>query len=215
MSAELDGWHWVEWRNTLEPELFKDGRIRDLDGDWLMPAPTRKIGPRIPTPEELKATELKLAKLRNLADDLEKTLAETREERDRLRAEVERLRHVPPTCKESLPVQPGGRVITTQPAEIGGKPEELVRCYRSKSGSGVWVYGVQHNTYFCSHGGWTTAQSESTTIKHNARCTISEAHALLAGLPKSLAKFDRITGRDEDREHLLRLLAIPCKEMRV
>ena len=350
MSAELNGWYWVEWRGTVEPELFREGRIRDLDGDWIRPSPTRKIGPRIPEPKELKATELELAKLRNRVDDLDKTLDETREERDRLRAEVERLRlkewrffdagdgdfwavtaksygvmfgldsqawypssatleaclrdqdpeltaheayarladwpegqrkfreltgYEPPTCKESLPVQKverlrcylgrGGKlrcydgyeeclfidnnedVHLAQPEQLtiddGHKritiaeaigivrdrpkqfaklremagietPKDSVRCYRSKSG-GVWVYGVQHNIYFHQHGGWITAQSESTTIKHNARCTISEARAMLADLPKSLAEFDRITGRDEDRERLARLLAIPCKEMRV
>ena len=96
MSAEpmtnLNGWHWVEWRNTLEPELFRDGQIRDLDGDWIRPSPTRKIGPRIPEPKELKATELELAKLRNRVDDLDKTLDETREERDRLRAALSEAR---------------------------------------------------------------------------------------------------------------------------
>ena len=341
--TNLNGWYWVEWRGTLEPELFRDGRIYDHDGDWIIPAPTRKIGPRIPEPEELKATELELAKLRNRVDDLDKTLAETqderdrlrtairetdheicqtigralgypwfgddpanfpgatdtdgvcvgdhvaesiakeaanevvrlREERDRLRAEVERLRlkedggwrfflgghgfravrhdkpgwyfdtdkkcaheinaktsdclinnqreltaaeayarladwpewqakfreltgYEPPTCKESLPVQ----------------PEERVRCYRSKSG-GVWVYGVQHDTYFSSYGGWDPAQSESITREYDIPCTIAQARALLADRPNSLAEFDRIVGWDEDRERLARLMAIPCKEMRV
>ena len=389
--TNLNGWYWVEWRGTLEPELFRDGRIQDHDGDWIMPAPTRKIGPRIPEPEELKATELELAKLRNRVDDLYRTLSETqderdrlqaenakyldmiqkmywtaglisdgdeleavkrlREERNRLRAEVERLRpkadggwrffdahdgdfwavtknghgvmfgldshwyhssatleacllrgdteltahdayarlapegqakfreitgYEPPTCKESLPVQPEERVrcylgrdgklrcykdreeclfidnnedvhlaqpeqltiddghkrITVAEAigivrdrpkqiaklqEMAGietPKEERVRCYRSNSG-GVWVYGVQHNTYFTSYGDWHPAQSESTTLKNGTRCTISEARALLADKPTSLAEFDRITGRDEDREHLARLMAIPCKEMRV
>ena len=104
----------------------------------------------------------------------------------------------PPTCKECLPVQ----------------PKESVRCYRSNSG-GVWVYGVQHNKYFPPYGDWNTAQPEQTTIKNGTHCTIAEARALLAGRPKSLAEFDRIAGRDEDREHLARLLAIPCKEMRI
>ena len=87
MSVELNGWYWVEWRNTLEPELFRDGRIQDHDGDWIMPSPTRKIGPRLPGPEEMKATELELAKLRNRVDDLHATFIETQEERDRLRAD--------------------------------------------------------------------------------------------------------------------------------
>jgi len=360
MSDKLDGWFWVEWRGTLEPELFRDGRIRDLDGDWLMPAPTRKIGPRIPEPEELKATELELAKLRILVDNLDKTLAETREERDRLRAEVERMRpkeksgwrffncfnpksnfwavrevgdgvwfdvsrrlwfnsqqtiekrkndgspeltiheaysrladwpegqrqfreltgYEPPTCKESLPVQPEERVrcykspnhphsiwvyhgdgdgvyfrhnfdeftnadllerskyhdartriplvealeiVRDRPKqfaklrEMAGieTPKDSVRCYRSKYGSSVLVYGVQHNTHFSPHGDWGPAQSESAAIKNKIRCTISEARAMLADLPKSLAEFDRIAGRDENRKHLARLLAIPCKEMRI
>jgi len=275
MSAELNGWYWTKDCDSDPWRLTRFKRGLDRQGD------TRKwyavIGPRIPEPEELKATELELAKLRNRVDDLDKTLDETREERNRLRAEVERLRpkadgewrffdardgdfwavtatsygvmfgldsqawypssatleaclrdqdtelaahdayarlddwpegqrkfreltgYEPPTCKESLPVQ----------------PEERVRCYRSNYG-GVWVYGVQDNTYFSAYVDWgRPAQPESTTLKHDIRCTLDEARALLAGRPKSLAKFDRITGRDEDREHLLRLLAIPCKEMRV
>jgi len=440
MSAELNGWYWVEWRGTLEPELFRDGQIRDLNGDLVYPSLTRNIGPRIPEPKELKATELRLAKLQNLVDDLDKTLDETREERDRLRAEVERLRpkesgggwrffaardgdfwimptpsgkkgwmfgtsgpkeffrsvcnladiskegcypeltahdayarldgwqegqrkfreltgYEPPTCKESLPVQPEERVrcyrsisdpialwvysevcgtffddhcdryydgcleeqyvrcqddikniplsealgiVRDRPKQLAKlkemagivTPKDSVRCYRSNSG-GVWVYGVQHNTYFTSYGDWHPAQSESTTLKNGTRCTISEVRALLTDLPKSLEEFDRITGietpndsvrcyrcedrevvwvyttservcfctkydenasvaqddehspshipckigearrllarlpkslaefdrittgRDEDRDHLARLLAIPCKEMRV
>jgi hypothetical protein len=307
MSAELNGWYWTKDCDNDPWRLTRFKRGLDRQGD------TRKwyatIGPQVPTPAEMQATELELAKRQNRVDDLDKTLAETREERDRLRAEVERLqpkekggwrffdardgdfwavtgndrgvmfgidtqawypssatleaclrdqdpeltiheayarladwpegqrkfreltgyeqppytadavqqfvdmwgpkigskpehlaRHVPPTCKESLPVQ----------------TEELVRCYRSKYGSSVLVYGVQHNTHFSPHGDWGPAQLESSTIKHKIRCTISEARAMLAGLPKSLAEFDRITtGRDEDRDHLARLLAIPCKEMRV
>jgi hypothetical protein len=93
------------------------------------------------------------------------------------------------------------------------EPKDSVRCYRSKYGSSVLVYGVQHNTHFSPHGDWGPAQSESATIKNKIRCTIAEARDMLADKPTSLAEFDRITGH-EDRERLARLMSIPCKEMR-
>ena len=256
MSEQLDGWYWVEWRGTLEPELFRDGRIQDHDGDWIMPAPTRKIGPRIPEPKELKATELELAKLRNLVDDLEKTLAETREERDRLRAEVERLKpksngewrffapafelpgcwavrgekgfaflafsktvgeaewcvadrqeitaaeayarladwpegqrkfleltgYVPPTCKESLPVQ----------------PEERVRCYRSSgTPSALWVYTHNERVFFypreddcLTHGVW----DELLPDVPRKPIPLAEALEIVRDRPKQLAKLREMAG---------------------
>ena len=264
MSEQLDGWYWVEWRGTLEPELFRDGRIQDHDGDWIMPAPTRKIGPRIPEPKELKATELELAKLRNLVDDLEKTLAETREERDRLRAEVERLKpksngewrffapafelpgcwavrgekgfaflafsktvgeaewcvadrqeitaaeayarladwpegqrkfleltgYVPPTCKESLPVQ----------------PEERVRCYRSSgTPSALWVYTHNERVFFypreddcLTHGVW----DELLPDVPRKPIPLAEALEIVRDRPKQLAKLKEMAGIETPKEEV-------------
>ena len=356
MSAEpmtnLNGRFWVKWfpDSCWAIRRFVNGKAQIRVAGEMCGIPCRDyhaIGPRIPTPADMQATELELAKLRNLADDLDKTFIDTREERDRLRtalretdheicqtlgralgypwfgddqanfpgatdtdgvcvgdhvaesiskeaakevvrlreerdrlrAEVERLQHVPPTCKQSLPVQPEERVrcyrncsggffwaatdgepviyfslhdiintssyqestiknrydmarfpladalevVRDRPKQLAKlkemagieTPKDSVRCYRSKYGSSVLVYGVQHNTHFSPHGDWGPAQSESAAIKNKIRCTISEARAMLADLPKSLAEFDRIAGRDENRKHLARLLAIPCKEMRI
>ena len=332
MSVELNGWYWVEWRNTLEPELFRDGRIQDHDGDWIMPSPTRKIGPRLPGPEEMKATELELAKLRNRVDDLHATFIETqeerdrlradnakyldmiqkmywtaglisdgdeleavkrlREERDRLRAEVERMRpkeksgwrffncfnpksnfwavrevgygvwfdvsrrlwfnsqqtiekrkndgspeltiheaysrladwpegqrqfreltgYEPPTCKESLPVQ----------------PEERVRCYKSPNHPhSIWVYHGDGDGVYFRHNfdEFTNADLLERSKYHDARTRIPlvEALEIVRDRPKQLAKLremawietPHIAEPDENQKHLARLLAIPCKEMRV
>ena len=320
MSVELNGWFWVEWRNTLEPELFRDGRIRDLDGDWIMPAPTRKIGPRIPEPKELKATELELAKLRILVDNLDKTLDETREERDRLWAEVERLRpkewrffdagdgdfwavtaksygvmfgldsqawypssatleaclrdqdteltahdayarldgwpegqlkfreltgYEPPTCKESLPVQ----------------PEERVRCYLGRDGKLRCYDGYEECLFIDNYEDVHLAQPEQLTIDDgHKRITVAEALGIVRDRPKQIAKLREMAGiaeacyfcgdpatkqgpfprcdyceasrqrsigegatdsimyiaeADANRKRLALLMAIPCKEMRM
>jgi len=254
MSVELNGWYWTKDCDNDPWRLTRFKRGIDRQGD------TRQwyavIGPQVPTPAEMQATELKLAKLQNLVDDLDETLSETREERDRLRAEAEGLRpkeksewrffdakdrdvwvmshrggflysplrrtisetianigqcisdgdtalaasdayalladwpegqakfreltgYVPPTCKESLPVQ----------------PEERVRCYLGRDGKLRCYDGYEECLFLDHHEDVHLAQPEQLTIEDgHKRIPLTEALEIVRDRPKQIKKLREMAG---------------------
>jgi hypothetical protein len=99
-----------------------------------------------------------------------------------------------------------------------------VRCYLGRGGKLRCYDGYEECLFIDNYEDVHLAQPEQLTIDDgHKRITIAEALGIIRDRPKQIAKLREMAGivttcivePDENRKHLARLMAIPCKEMRV